>query len=946
MRDDTSRERGATPRTEPAFETALRAEQIGAIYRAPAIMLFNPINAAILAAVIWPAYPAWILALWVGSFCLVVGLRLIDRARYLRQPPDSRHQVVWARRFAAGAAATGLLWGLAGSVVFVSPDPLASVMVTFVLGGMTVGAAFQQTAYLPVYLCYALPATIPQVVCYLAKGDRTSIAMGLMLAAYVAVAVLMGRYVNRWITDTVRLRLDQAAVNSKLQAAVAQSKAVLNEIEQIYRYAPVGLCLMDVDHRFVRINEHMAAINGLPVSAHMGKTLREVIPEVADEVLAFHRPVYERGEAVLNAEIHGETPAAPGVPRYWLANFFPFRSESGEVTGLIGAVLDITELKQTQLELRQSEERFHTIFDSVNDLIFVHDFETGSFIEVNRSACELLGFTRDEMLKLKIGDLSENEPPFTRQNLLPEIAKARSGTPRTLDWRGKTKDGRLLWLEISLRRAAFGGRDVLLATAREISQRKEAEDQLKRMAQVDVLTGLPNRRVFVAEVTRAIERSQRSGRVFAVLYLDLDHFKDVNDTLGHPIGDRLLQAVAKRLLANVRTSDTLARFGGDEFALLMTDIGDPTDAGVLADNLLQIMAKPFMLDGNQVQSGVSIGIATYEPDAPDAETLLAHADVALYRAKSEGRRTYRFFTGAMDAEVRKRVALTADLQAGVAADQLFLIYQPQVDMESGRLVGLEALVRWNHPTRGVLLPGEFLPAAERSGLIVMLGNWVLRSACRQARQWLDTGIALPPLAVNVSALQFKAPRELEKEIEAALAESRIPPGTLEIELTETALMGTSGGHDNVVERLRARGLRIAIDDFGTGYSSLLYLRRFPVDRIKIAQEFVRDIGIEPNDTAIAKAAIGLARELGIGVIAEGVETAEQVRLLHEWGCRQAQGFYFAAAMPADDIEPLLRSGNIMHWRATAAAIPAGPHRLLRAVKSSRGGTAPKSGAPH
>ena len=944
MRDDISFEPGATPQIEPEFRTAVRAEQIGAIYRAPAIMLINPINAAILAILLWPAYPAWMLAAWVGLFSLVVGLRLIDRARYLRQAPDSRHQVVWARRFAAGAAATGLLWGLAGSVVFVSPDPIASLVVTFVLGGMTVGAAFQQSAYLPVFFCYALPATVPQAVCYLAKGDRTSVAMGLMLAAYVAVVVLMGRYINHWVMETVRLRLDQAAVNSRLQTAVGASKAMLNEIEQIYRYTPVGLCFMDTNYRYVRINEHMAEINGLPVSAHIGRTLREVIPELAEGIMELYRPIYERGVPVLNAELHGPAPTSPGVQRHWLANFFPFRSETGEVTGLIGAVTDITDLKQTQLELRQSEERFHTIFDSVNDLIFVHDFETGSFIEVNRSACELLGFTRDEMLKLNIGDLSENKPPYTRQNLLPEIAKARAGTPRTFDWRGKTKDGRLFWVEISLRRAAFGGRDVLLATAREVSQRKEAEDQLKRMAQVDVLTGLPNRRVFVAAVTRAIERARRSERVFAVLYLDLDHFKDVNDTLGHPIGDQLLQAVADRLQANVRASDTLARFGGDEFALLMTDIADPTDAGVLADNLLHIMIEPFMLSGNQIQSGVSIGVATYEPDAPDAETLLAHADVALYRAKSEGRRTYRFFTGAMDAEVRKRVALTAELQAGIAADQLFLIYQPQVDMESGRLVGLEALVRWNHPTRGVLLPGEFLPVAERSGLIVMLGNWVLRSACRQARQWRDAGIALPPLAVNVSALQFKAPRELEKEIEAALTESRIPPAALEIELTESALMGTSNGHDNVVERLRARGLRIAIDDFGTGYSSLLYLRRFPVDRIKIAQEFVKDIGIEPNDTAIAKAAIGLARELGIGVIAEGVETAEQVRLLHEWGCRQAQGFYFAAAMPADDVEPLLRSGNIMRWRA--APTPTGRPRPMRAVKSSRGRTAPKSGASH
>jgi diguanylate cyclase (GGDEF)-like protein/PAS domain S-box-containing protein len=935
MRNDVFFERGAPPPNQEEFQIAVRAEQIKAIYHTPAIMLLNPINASILAVVLWPAYPAWVLVLWVGLFCVVVSVRLIDRARYLRHEPAIGHELVWARRFTAGAAVTGVLWGLAGSVVFVSPDPVTHVVVTFLLGGMTVGAVFQQSTYLPAFLSFALPAVLPQVVCYLAKGDRFSIGMGLMLAAYVAVVALMGRSINRWIVENLQLRLDQAAVNSKLRDAVAESKAVLNEIEQIYRYTPVGLCFLDTDYRYVRINEQMAKIHGLPISTHIGHTLREITPGLADELMELLRPVYERGEPVLNMEIQGR-----------LASYFPFRSASGEVTGVIGAVTDITELKQAQLAAQYNEQRFRTIFEFVNDLIFVHDLETGAVVEVNQRACEVSGYTRDELLKLNIGDLSENKPPYTRQDILAKMLQARSGSPQIFEWRGKTKDGGLLWVEVSLRRATFGGRDFILSTCREIGQRKEAEDQLKRMAHFDVLTGLANRGVFVAEVTRAIERTHRDGHSFAVLYLDLDHFKDVNDTLGHPIGDRLLQAVAERLLANVRTIDTVARFGGDEFALLMTDIGDPTDAAVLADKLMQIMAEPFLFDGNQILSGVSIGVATYEPDAPDAETLLAHADVALYRAKSEGRNTYRFFTGAMDAEVRKRVGLTAELQAAVASDQLFLIYQPQVDMESSRLVGLEALVRWNHPTRGVLMPGEFLPVAERSGLIVMLGNWVLRSACRQARQWLDAGIALPPLAVNVSALQFRAPRELEKEIEAALAVSRIPPGALEIELTETALMGTSSGHDNVVERLRARGLRIAIDDFGTGYSSLLYLRRFPVDRIKIAQEFVKDIGIEPNDTAIAKAAIGLARELGIGVIAEGVETAEQVRLLHEWGCRQAQGFYFAAAMPAADIEPLLRSGNVMRWLASAAPIPPGRSRPMRAVKSSRGRTAPKSSASH
>ncbi len=293
----------------------------------------------------------------------------------------------------------------------------------------------------------------------------------------------------------------------------------------------------------------------------------------------------------------------------------------------------------------------------------------------------------------------------------------------------------------------------------------------------------------------------------------------------------------------------------------------------------------------------------------------------------------------------KRVTLTSELRAAIVAGQLFLAYQPQVEMETGRLVGLEALARWKHPTRGVLLPSEFLAVAERSGLIVMLGNWVLRAACRQAQQWLETGVALPPVAINVSALQFKAPRELENEIEKMLAETGLPPTFLEIELTETALMGTSSGNDHVIERLRARGLRIAIDDFGTGFSSLLYLRRFPVDRIKIAQEFVKDIGIEANDTAIVKATIGLARELGIEVMAEGVETADQLQLLHAWGCRQAQGYYFAAPMPAEEILPLLRSGSVMRWLSTTSIVPS-PTRHLEAAKLQPVHSVPKRNTSH
>ena len=717
----------------------------------------------------------------------------------------------------------------------------------------------------------------------------------------------------------------------RLRAAMAKTKRLLNEIEQVYRYAPVGLCFMDTDYRYVRINEHMAGINGLPANEHIGRTLRDVVPGLADEITELYRPIFERGEPVLNAEIHGADPATPGIQRHWLASFFPFRSESGDVIGAIAAVLDVSGLKQAQLALQQSEERFRTIFDSVNDLIFVHDIESVAFVEVNRRACERLGYTRDELCKLTIGDLSENISPYTREDILPRMEKARSGTPQTFEWRGKAKDGSLFWAEVSLRRAAFGERDYLLATARDISQRKQAEDALKKMAQFDVLTGLANRGVFVANVNRAIVNASRGGAAFAVLYLDLDHFKDVNDTLGHPVGDQLLRSVAERLAANSRADDSVSRFGGDEFAMLMTGVGEPTDAGILADKLLEIISNPYLIEGNEIHVGTSIGIAMSGGDTLEAETLLGHADVALYRAKSEGRHTYRFFSDAMDTEVRTRVTLTSELRAGIA-EQLFLMYQPQVEAETGRIVGLEALVRWHHPTRGILTPGDFLPEAERSGLIVALGNWVFRAACRQARQWLDIGIALPTVGINFSTLQFKAPRELEKEIDAVLAETRLPPGSLEIELTETALMETSHKQSDIVKRLRARGLRIAIDDFGTGYSSLLYLRRFPVDRVKIAQEFIAGIGIDPNDTAIARAAIGLARELGIEVIAEGVETAKQLRLLQEWGCRQVQGFYFAKPLSVEDVTPLLRKGNITH---RAVAKRGGPVAKREAVPSLR-----------
>jgi diguanylate cyclase (GGDEF)-like protein len=445
---------------------------------------------------------------------------------------------------------------------------------------------------------------------------------------------------------------------------------------------------------------------------------------------------------------------------------------------------------------------------------------------------------------------------------------------------------------------------------REAEERQRAEERVNTMARNDALTELPNRRVFVEAVQQAIARKKRGATGFAVLYLDLDHFKDINDTLGHPVGDRLLKAVSWRLRASVRATDTIARFGGDEFAVLQLDLADPADAGALASKLLAALSEPFVLDDGEIRTSTSIGIAVYAADVEDAETMLAHADVALYRAKSEGRHAFRFFTEAMDQEVRRRFQLSNELRTAITANQLFLVYQPQVETDTGRILGVEALVRWRHPTRGLMPPVEFIPVAERTGLIIALGHWVLYEACRQAKVWLDLGIAPQIMAVNISALQLRTPLDLEKDVGAVLHETGLPARMLELELTESALMETSREHNDTLLRLRDRGIRLAIDDFGTGYSSLDYLRRFPVDRIKVAQEFMIDLTSEPGNAAIVKAAIGLARELGLNVIAEGVETVGQKDFLKTLGCNVAQGYYFAKPLPTEEMTALLQTGRV------------------------------------
>jgi diguanylate cyclase len=449
----------------------------------------------------------------------------------------------------------------------------------------------------------------------------------------------------------------------------------------------------------------------------------------------------------------------------------------------------------------------------------------------------------------------------------------------------------------------------LSASAHHARRLLHANRQISKLAQKDPLTGLFNRRAFNDHLAAAFATSRHGSMAFSVLYFDLDHFKDINDTLGHPAGDRLLQNVAERVRAVVRCTDVVARFGGDEFAVLQMGGSGFGPATRLATKLNQMLAAPFALDGNDVRISASIGIAQYSGELAEPDAIMVQADLALYRAKADGRNCFRFHSQELDRDLHERVEVSEQLRRSIERKELELYYQPQLDIVSGRIIGVEALLRWNHSTRGLLRPGAFMSIAERTGSIVAIGEWIVEQACRQIKAWEALGIAPGVLAVNFSAVQFKAAADLDAQIAATLRKWDVTPGQLEIELTESVLFEVTQQHREIFDRLRKVGVRIAIDDFGTGYSSLNYLTSYPVNRLKIAQELVMGVISDTRYATVVRAAVHLAHELGIGCIAEGVETEGQVKFLISTGCKFAQGHYFGKPMPAARMTELFRNGS-------------------------------------
>lgn len=581
----------------------------------------------------------------------------------------------------------------------------------------------------------------------------------------------------------------------------------------------------------------------------------------------------------------------------------PVYDETGACLGIRGSNTDITRRVLMEQELRESEHRYFDLLENANDLI-QSTLPDGKLLFANRAWREALGYAAEEIPGLHLRQIIH---PDTLEHWMSSFQGILSGkTQELIDAAFITKDGRKVLIEGSVNCRFQDGQPISTrGIFRDVTARKAAEEKVRRLAYYDTLTNLPNRDLFRDRLERSLSRARRAQRTVAVAFLDLDRFKNINDSLGHAYGDLLLQEVACRLTVAVRETDTVSRFGGDEFVILMADMSSRNGATVAANKLLNAFTAPFVLDGVEVSTTTSIGLAVYPDSGEDADTLLKHADVAMYQAKNLGRNTFQFYSQDMNAQALKRLLLGNDLRHALEKDELFLLYQPQLDVASGRMIGVEALLRWRHATQGVIAPDQFIPVAEETGLIIPIGRWVLQAACRQFKLWLDQGCDLGSLAVNLSPKQFKD-AELAAHVTQALGTVELPPYYLELELTESMLMEHAGETRQILQQLRQIGVRLAIDDFGTGYSSLSYLKHFPINKLKIDKSFVAGLPDDRDDAAIAEAIVGLSRSLDLQVLAEGVETEAQRDCLERLQCHHMQGYYFSRPVEAQQITQLLQ----------------------------------------
>ena len=633
-----------------------------------------------------------------------------------------------------------------------------------------------------------------------------------------------------------------------------------------------------VDFVYLEVNPSFEKLTGL--KDVVGKTVNSVIPGISEsnpELFAIYGRVADGG-----APERFETHVGPlGI---WLSIsvYSPSREH------FVAVFDNITQRKEVEQALERESNKNSMLLHMASDGIHILDTE-GDAVLVNDAFCSMLGYTVQEMQGMNVSQWDGKWSASELKSRMNRLTKESS----VFETRHRRKDGSMIDVEINAVGVEIEGSRLVYASAREITERKAAKAQIEFLAYHDALTGLPNRLLVKDHMELAASFVERAGTRMALLFLDLDNFKSINDSLGHATGDELLKAVASRLKECVSDTDTISRQGGDEFLILLPYVRDAEVVTEVSEKILECFAEPFVIHGQELSTSFSMGIAVYPENGGDFETLLKKADTAMYKAKEAGKNTYCYHTDEMTVDAIDYLQIRNNLRRALERGEFVLHYQPQIELASGAVIGAEALIRWQHPELGMLPPSRFIPVAEDSGLIVQIGEWVIRETCRQAALWQCV------VAVNLSAVQFKR-GDLVKTVSSALYDSGLEPAQLELELTESILIQDTENVLGTVRQLKSLGVKLAIDDFGTGYSSLSYLKRFDFDKLKIDQSFIRDMASNPNDSAIVRAVIQMAHSLNLKAIAEGVEDERELAVLRLQHCDEVQGYHFARPMPAED----------------------------------------------
>ena len=712
-----------------------------------------------------------------------------------------------------------------------------------------------------------------------------------------------------WLPRALRYVIERRDARDRLQDSEARFRAMSDA-------SPLGIFVSDAQASCVYTNAAYHTISGLNFEQTLGSNwMKAIHPEDRTRVLAEWRAA-AMGEEPFQTEYRFLREDRSVV---WTRVSSAPLVYGRHLNGRVKTVEDISARKAAEFKLRaveealfEAKERAQVTLNSIGDAVLSTDME-GRLSYMNVVAEAMTGWSYQEAMGRSLADVFRIINGTTRQSIAnPALRAINSDQIIELDSDCVLvrRDGFEFAVEDSS--APIHDRDGRVSGAvivfHDVSASKTMALKMTHLAQHDFLTGLPNRALLTERLTQAIRQAHRHRKQVALLFLDIDHFKHINDSLGHAVGDRLLESVARRLVSCVRTTDTVCRQGGDEFVILLAEIEKPHDAALIADKLLLASALPHLLDGHELHVTLSIGISVYPDDSVSSDSVLQNADTAMYHAKSCGRNNYQFFKADMNARAVRRLVIESSLRRALKCQEFVLVYQPQIDMASGVMTGAEALIRWLDPDLGLISPAQFIPVAEECGLIVPIGRWVLREACRQVKAWLAAGLCAVPVAVNVSALEFRDKNFLPG-LAQTLEETELAAHYLEVELTEGVIMHNAQASAAVLLALKAMGVKLAIDDFGTGYSSLSYLQRFPIDTLKIDQSFVRDVATDADAAAIVSAVIGMGQGLRLRVIAEGVETQQQVDFLLARQCTEGQGYLFNQPLAAADFARLLLSAR-------------------------------------